>query len=99
MSNDIMDHVLTFASVIAPFVLALVQLVKVTIPNIPKNIIPLSGLILGLLIAAVAFNFTDLDLTTRLWAGGIAGLSATGLYETIFSNRKGVTKSDDTKAI
>lgn len=97
MSNDVMDHVLTFASVIAPFVLALVQLIKKTVPNIPANIIPAIGLVIGLLIGAVGYIFTDLDLTTRLWAGGISGLAATGLYELVFSNRQGVTKDTNRK--
>lgn len=99
MSNDVMDNVLAFASVIAPFILALVQLIKSTVPNIPKNFVPGLGLIVGLLVGAGAYIFTDLDLVTRLWAGGVAGLSATGLYELIFSDRKGVTKDSKTKQI
>lgn len=97
MSNDVMDHVLTFASVIVPFVLALVQLIKKTVPNIPVNIIPGIGLVIGLLIGTAGYIFTDLDLTTRLWAGGVAGLAATGAYELVFKKREGVTKESDRK--
>jgi hypothetical protein len=30
----------------------------------------------------------------RLWAGGLAGLSATGLFELAFNKRGGTTKED-----
>ncbi|WP_272036406.1 holin [Paenibacillus sp. JJ-100] len=86
-----MEVVLTFASVLAVFVLAGVQFVKKTI-NIPTNIVPAVGLVLGLLIGMASYPFTTLDLTLRLWAGGLAGLSATGLFELAFSKRPGTTK-------
>ncbi|WP_429351688.1 holin [Paenibacillus sp. 4624] len=86
-----MEVVLTFASVLAVFVLAGVQFVKKTV-NIPANIVPAVGLVLGLLIGMASYPFTSLDLTLRLWAGGLAGLSATGLFELAFSKRPGTTK-------
>lgn len=91
MENEVLNNVLTFASVLAVFVLALVQLVKGMI-NVPKNIVPVIGLVVGLVVGAVAFPFTDLGLVLRLWAGGIAGLSATGLFELAFNKRNGGTK-------
>ncbi|KHF33403.1 Phage holin [Paenibacillus sp. P1XP2] len=91
MENQVLDSVLTFASVLAVFVLALVQLVKSTV-NVPKNIVPVIGLVVGLVVGAAAFPFTDLELVLRLWAGGIAGLSATGLFELAFNKRDGNTK-------
>jgi len=36
--------------------------------------------------------FTEMGLVLRLWAGGLAGLSATGLFELAFSKRSGTTK-------
>lgn len=89
--QSVIDNVLAFATVLAVFVLALVQLVKGTV-NLPKNILPLIGLIIGLAIGAVAYPFTDLGLTLRLWAGGLAGLSSTGLFELAFNKRDGTTK-------
>ncbi|WP_433946904.1 holin [Paenibacillus sp. SN-8-1] len=86
-----MNNVLAFASLIAVFVLAVNQLVKTTV-NIPKNLVPVVGLVIGLLVGAAAYPFTDLDLTLRLWAGGLAGLSATGMFELGFKNREGTTK-------
>nr|WP_110944975.1 holin [Paenibacillus phocaensis] len=85
-----MNNVMAFASVLAVFVLALVQLVKTTI-NLPKNIVPLIGVVIGILVGAAASPFTDLDLVLRLWAGGLAGLSATGLFE-LGNKRDGGTK-------
>ncbi|WP_244988089.1 holin [Paenibacillus xylanexedens] len=66
-----MEFVLTFASVLAVFVLAAVQLVENTV-KMPSNIVTVIGLLIGLLITA-AYPFTTLDVTLRLWAGGLAG--------------------------
>jgi len=90
MHNDVLNHVLAFASVLAVFVLALVQLVKNSIA-IPSNAVPLTGLIIGLLVGAAAYPFTDLALVLRLWSGALAGLSATGLFELAFQDRSGST--------
>lgn len=91
MQNDVLNNVLAFASLISVFVLALVQLVKTAV-NVPKNLLPFIGLLIGLLIGAAAYPFTDLNLTLRLWGGGVAGLSATGLFELMFNKRGGSTK-------
>ncbi len=85
------DEVMAFASVLSVIVLATVQLVKKTLP-VPNNFVPLVGFIVGLLIGWVAQPFTDLNLTSRLWAGALAGLSATGLFELVLSNRPGTSK-------
>lgn len=91
MQNDVLNNVLAFATLISVFVLAIVQLIKNTV-SLPKNAVPWIGLLIGLLIGAVAYPFSDLDLTLRLWGGGLAGLSATGLFELVLSNRAGNTK-------
>ncbi|WP_430052224.1 holin [Paenibacillus phoenicis] len=89
---EVLNNVMAFASVLSVFVLALVQLVKTTV-NLPKNIVPLIGVVIGILVGAAASPFTDLDLVLRLWAGGVAGLSATGLFELGFNRREGNTKN------
>lgn len=91
MENQTLEAVLTFASVLAVFVLAAVQLVKNTV-KMSSNVVPVVGLVIGFLIGAAAYPFTTLDITLRLWAGGLAGLSATGLFELAFSKRPGSTK-------
>ncbi|OMD82840.1 holin [Paenibacillus odorifer] len=90
-TGTILDNVVAFASILAVFVLAPVQLVKNSI-NIPRNAVPIIGLLIGLFIGVVAYPFTELDLVLRLWAGGLAGLSATGLFELAFKDRPGTTK-------
>ncbi len=75
-----MQEVLVFATIIAPIILALVELVKQTV-NFPKNYIPLVAVILGLAVGVAAQPFTGLGLVLHLWAGGLAGLSATGLFQ------------------
>ena len=93
MENQNLTDVLAFASVLAVFVLALVQLVKASV-NVPKNVLPLVGLVIGLIVGFLAYPFTDLELVLRLWSGGLAGLSATGLFELAFNKREGSTKED-----
>ncbi|WP_339241476.1 holin [Paenibacillus sp. FSL F4-0243] len=90
MDNQNLTNVLAFSSVIAVFVMAGVQFVKKSV-NVPNNILPLIGLVIGLVIGVVAYPFTELDLTLRLWAGGLAGLSANWLFELAFSKRAGTT--------
>ncbi len=91
MTNDLLNSVLAFASTLAVVVLALVQLVKTTV-NVPKNMVPLIGLVVGLVIGAVAYPFTELALVPRLWSGGLAGLAATGLFELAFNPKNGTTR-------
>ncbi|MET3507643.1 holin [Halalkalibacter oceani] len=47
----------------------------------PKNYAPAVAVLIGLIIGILAAPFTELDVTMRLWAGGFAGLAATGLFE------------------
>ncbi len=88
---EVLNNVIAFASVLSVIILAAVQLVKKTVP-VPNNFIPLVGLVVGLLIGWAAQPFTDLSLTLRLWSGALAGLSATGLFELVLSNRLGTSK-------
>lgn len=85
-----MTEVLLFATILAPVILALVELVKKSVP-VPKNYIPLIALIIGILIGFAAYPFTELALDLRLWSGGLAGLASTGLFE-LGSKRDGTTE-------
>ncbi|MGD6899352.1 holin [Bacillus infantis] len=85
-----METVLVLATIILPIVLAFVELIKRTV-DLPKNLLPLIALIVGLIIGASASPFTDLDIILRMWAGAFAGLAATGLFE-LGNNRSGTTK-------
>lgn len=89
--NDLLLQVMAFASALSVIVVALLNLVKMTV-TLPKNLIPVIGLIIGLLAGWAAAIFTDLSLAPRLWAGAFAGLSATGLFELV-KNNPGTTDS------
>jgi hypothetical protein len=83
-----MTEVLIFATVIAPIILGVVELIKRSASDsLNKNYIPLIAFAVGIFIGFAAQPFTDLDLALRLWAGALAGLSATGLFE-LGNNRK-----------
>lgn len=86
-----MEQVLIFATVLAPVITALVELVKRSVP-IPKRVIPATSLLTGMFIGAAAYPFTDLDLVLRLWAGGLSGLAATGLFELAINKRTDTVK-------
>jgi len=88
-----METILIFATVLAPIILALVELLKRTFA-IKDNFIPLMALVVGLVIGLAATPFTDLDVVYRLWAGGLAGLSSTGLFE-LNKKREGSSKGMD----
>lgn len=75
-----MEQVLVFATMLLPIITALVEVIKRAFP-IPKNLLPVFSLAIGLCIGAAAYPFTDMNLVLRLWAGGLAGLSGTGLFE------------------
>lgn len=77
-----MATVLIFAAVLTPIITAVVEMVKKA-TSIPINFIPVLALLVGLIIGFAAQPFTDLDYINRLWAGGLAGLAATGLYEVV----------------
>ena len=73
-----MQEVLLLATIIAPVVLGLVEVLKRT-TSIPHTLIPLTAVGVGFF----AEPFTELDAISRLWAGGLSGLSATGLFELV----------------
>jgi len=84
MDQEVLTKMLAFSSMLSVFVLAAVQLVKVSV-TIPKKLVPLMSVAVGMVVGAVAYPFTDLQLALRLWAGALSGLSATGLFEAAFN--------------
>lgn len=82
-----MNEVLLFSTVISPVILGLVELCKRTI-NIKATYIPLVAFVVGLIVGFISQPFTELDLVLRLWSGGLAGLSATGLFEMMNNRNK-----------
>lgn len=77
-----MAEVLIFATLISPIILGVVELIKQT-ASFPKKYVPLIAVVVGILVGIAAQPFTELDLVLRLWAGGLSGLAATGLFELV----------------
>ena len=84
-----MQEVLILASIVAPITLALVEMIKRT-TAVKGTILPLVALLVGLMIGIASTPFTDLDVVYRLWAGGLSGLAAVGLFELTVPDKKGV---------
>jgi hypothetical protein len=74
-----MIEVLAMASLIAPVTSGLVQIVKKS--GISNGMLPFLAVVIGVGLGAGAFSFVDLQLVERLWAGGISGLAAVGVFE------------------
>jgi hypothetical protein len=79
-----METIIVFAGVLAVLTVALVQLVKKT-TTIPENLMPVVSLVIGLLVGVIALFVpeitSDLSVGGHILAGGISGLSASGLYD------------------
>lgn len=86
-----MEQVMLFATLLVPIITAVLEMVKRTV-NLPKNIVPAIAFLVGIAVSAAAYPFTDLALDLRVWAGALAGLAATGLFEMTFNPRSGGTK-------
>lgn len=74
-----MIEILSMATAIVAVTNGVVQAIKKS-KLINKRFIPLTSIVVGLLLGAGAV-FMDIGLIERLWAGGISGLAATGLFE------------------
>jgi len=82
-----MEEILIMASVIAPVTAGVVEGTKKSL-GLQKRFMPLIALVIGLALGAAAFPFTDAIIAERLWAGGISGLAAVGLFELSKSPKK-----------
>ena len=74
-----MVEILAMATAIAAVTSGVVQAIKMT-ELVDKRYMPLVAIIVGMLLGLLA-TFMDIDLISRLWAGGSWGLTATGLFE------------------
>lgn len=88
---DNLTAILLFGTILAPIITGALQVVKKAVP-LPRNSVPLVAVVIGLLVGLAAVPLTGLDWTLRLWAGGLAGLASTGLFELVGSDRPGTTK-------
>lgn len=74
-----MVEILAMATAIAAVTSGVVQAIKMT-ELVDKRYLPLMAIFIGMLLGLVA-TFMDIDLASRLWAGGVSGLAAVGLFE------------------
>lgn len=74
-----MVEILAMATAIAAVTSGVVQAIKKT-EVVNKRYMPLLAIFIGTLLGLGAV-FIDIDVISRLWAGGISGLAATGLFE------------------
>lgn len=83
-------ELLLLVTLISPVIIGLSEVAKQTV-RIPKNIIPLVAIFIGIMVGIAAAPFTTVDIFIRIWAGVIAGLASVGLYES-GKERDGYTK-------
>ena len=74
------------ATILGAVTTGLTEVVKRAL-NVPTNLIPLVGVVIGALLGLSA-TFTDVELIFRVWAGAISGLMATGIYENLIDRTK-----------
>lgn len=88
-----METIIIFAGIISVLTVALVQLIKKT-TTVPDKLMPLVSLVIGLLVGAIALVVpeitADLSVGGHLLAGGISGLSASGLYDIASKTKQGM---------
>jgi multidrug transporter EmrE-like cation transporter len=81
--EEIMNQLLLIATIIAPITTALVQVAKQT-GKVKDNYLPIVALVIGLLLGLAASVLpVGVPVAYLVWAGGISGLAASGLYENI----------------
>lgn len=89
-----MEGVLVLATAIGVIVAAVLELVKRSYTaathgnTIDPNWIPILAVVIGVVIGLLVDPFTSMDLVLRLWAGGISGFMASGIYETVKHTKK-----------
>lgn len=74
-----MIEILMMATIIAPVTSSLVHAIKIS-NRVNKRYLPLTAVVVGIGLGASA-TFLETELVIRMWAGGISGLAATGLFE------------------
>lgn len=74
-----MIEILALATIIAPVTAGVVEAIK-RAAIIPKKYLPLISTAIGIAIGISAYFF-EAEIGIRIWAGGISGLAATGLFE------------------
>lgn len=77
LNIETLQGLLTTSAFVLPLIIALVQLVKTTLPNLDKRFIPSISCLIGI---SAGLSLVQLSATGAA-VGLILGLSATGLWE------------------
>ncbi|WP_031423032.1 holin [Exiguobacterium sp. NG55] len=83
-------ELLLLVTLISPVIIGLNEVAKQAV-RIPKRMIPVVAIFIGILVGIASAPFTTVDVFIRIWAGAIAGLTSVGLYES-GKSRDGYTK-------
>lgn len=89
-----LTQVYAMATAIAVITAALSQVIKVSI-EVPARYMPLVSLIIGALLGVAAAPLSDATVPVLLWAGGISGLMASGLFDAAKKMMEGRKDNDD----
>ena len=84
------QQLILLISILTPVIFGLTEAAKQMFA-LKKDWIPLIAVLIGLFVGFAAEPLVQMDIYLRLWAGGLAGLASTGLYE-VNTKRNGNTK-------
>lgn len=90
-TQEMLYQMAIFISIMSPVSIGVVEALKRTFPNIPARFYTLLSIVVAVGIASLGWIFTDLPAIYRLWAGLLAGLSASGLYDAV----KNIAKTEE----
>lgn len=76
-----MVELMVFISFLTPIATAVTEVVKRSFSKVPVRYHTLLALVVAIGLASVAWVFTDLNATFRIWGGVFAGLSSAKLYD------------------
>jgi len=75
-----MTAILAMATIITPIVSGVVEAIK-RATGVNDNLLPIVAILVGVILGVLATFVVDVNTVDRVWAGGISGLAATGLFE------------------
>ncbi|QFG05346.1 holin [Bacillus phage 031MP004] len=81
--NENMTQLMLFVTFLTPLVTAVTEVIKRSVGEkaLPARYHTLVAIVVALGLASLAWVFTDLNATYRLWAGLFAGLASAKVYD------------------
>ncbi len=81
------EQILLLVSILTPIIAGIIELLKQA--GLNTKYAPIAAVLIGIALG-IFYVFGDIELAIRLWAGGLAGLAASGFY----SNVKAPSKTE-----